>query len=154
MNYSIAFKGCIAVAILLAVGWKVAAQIEIHNYRTDDLVTFFEHNHFKVATDVVSGVPIIRATTASCYVQVARLSPDGSNRDLVQHLIAGQDRSFVVFGGAVYANQPVFWTVLSYLRSRFLRELGFAQRAPTVIGVAATSSCNAEQLPWHELPGM
>lgn len=143
-----------AGALFLAVGWKVAAQIEIQNYQTDDLVTFFERNHFEVATDVVSGVPIVQATTASCRLQVARLSPDGSNRDLVQHLIAGQDRSFVVFGGAVYVQQPIFWTVLSYFRSRFLRELGFSERAAAVISVAANSSCNAEQLPWHELPGM
>lgn len=154
MNYSIAFKGCIAGALLLAIGWKVAAQIEIHNYQTDDLVTFFERNHFAVATEVVSGVPIVQATTATCQVQVARLSPDGSNRDLIQHLIARQDRSFVVFRGTVYAQQPIFWTVLSYFRSRFLRELGFAEHAAAVIGVAANSSCNAEQLPWHELPGM
>ncbi|CAH1668757.1 conserved hypothetical protein [Hyphomicrobiales bacterium] len=143
-----------AGALLLAIGWKAAVQIEVHTDQADDLVAFFERNRFDVATEVMSGVPIVQASTASCRVQVARLSPDGANRDLIQHLFAGQDRSFVVFGGAVYAQQPIFWTVLSYFRSRFLRELGFAERAAAVISVAANSSCNAEQLPWHELSGM
>lgn len=154
MNYSNAFRGCIAGLLLLTIGWKVATPVQNPDDERNDLVAFFESNSFDVTTEVVSDVAIVQATTASCHLQAVRLSPDGSNRDLVRHLIAGQERSFVVFGGAVYAQQPVFWTVLAYFRSRFLRELGFSDRNAAVIKVAASSSCNAEQLPWAELPGM
>jgi|SRR6185295_4759110 hypothetical protein len=95
----------------------------------------------------------IRATTASCQLQIARLTPDGSNRDLIRHLAAGTDRSFVVFRGTVYDQQPVFWTVLSYFWSRFLRELGLIEHITPVISVAVNASCNAERLPWERAAG-
>ncbi|MGX5736763.1 hypothetical protein [Bosea thiooxidans] len=140
--------------LLLAIGWKAAIPIASHDDQKDSLVRFFERNHFAVVTEVVSEVLLIEATTASCRLLVARMSPDGSNRDLVRHLTAGQGRSFVVFGGAIYAQQPIFWTVLDYFRSRFLRELGFAERVAPVISVTADPSCNAEKLPWNELSGV
>jgi hypothetical protein len=81
-------------------------------------------------------------------------TPDGSNRDLVRHLAAGTDRSFVVFRGTVYTQQPILWTVLDYLWSRFLRELGLVRHITPVIAVAVNTSCNAERLPWGELQGV
>jgi hypothetical protein len=51
----------------------------------------------------------------------------------------------------VYTHQPVFWTVLDYLWSRFLRELRLTRNVSPVISVAENSSCNAERLPWGEL---
>lgn len=143
-----------AGVLLLTIGWKAAIPIASPDDQKDGLVTFFERNHFAVVTEVVSEVLFIQATTASCHLLVARLSPDGSSRDLVRHMAAGQGRSFVVFGGAIYAEQPIFWTVLAYFRSRFLRELGFVERVAPAISVTADPSCNAEQLPWNELSGM
>ena len=142
--------------LLVAVGWKIAIQPDDPNYLKEDLVKFLERNHFSVVVtdEMVNYTPIIRATTASCHLQIARLTPDGSNRNLIQHIAAGTDRSFVVFRGTVYAQQPVLWTVLNYLWSRFLRELGLIRHITPVINVAANSSCNAERLPWGELQGV
>ena len=153
MNSSSAFRWSIAVLLLVALGWKIAIQPDDPNYLKEDLIKFFERNHFNVvATDeMVNYTPIIRATTASCHLQIARLTPDGSNRDLIRHLTAGTDRSFIVFRGIVYTQQPIFWTVLNYLWSRFLRELGLTRHITPVIAVAVNSSCNAERLPWGEL---
>ena len=139
--------------LLLTIGWKIAIQPDDPNYLKEDLIKFFERNHFNVVVtdEMVNYTPIIRATTASCHLQVARLTPDGSNRDLIRHLAAGTDRSFVVFRGTVYTQQPIFWTVLNYLWSRFLRELGLVRHITPVIAVAVNSSCNAERLPWGEL---
>ena len=121
----------------------------------EDLIKFLERNHFSVVVtdEVVNDTPIIRATTAACHLQIGRLTPDGSNRDLIRHIAAGTDRSFVVFRGAVYAQQPILLTVLNYLWSRFLRELGLIRHIAPVITVAVNSSCNAERLPWGELEG-
>ena len=155
MNSSSAFRWFIAVMLLVALGWKIAIQPDDPNYLKEDLIKFLERNHFSVVVtdEVVNDTPIIRATTASCHLQIGRLTPDGSNRDLIRHIAAGTDRSFVVFRGAVYAQQPILLTVLNYLWSRFLRELGLIRHIAPVITVAVNSSCNAERLPWGELEG-
>jgi len=142
--------------LLVAFGWKIAIQPDDPNYLKEDLIKFLERNQFNVVVtdEVVNDMPIIRATTASCRLQIGRLTPDGSNRNLIRHIAAGTDRSFVVFRGTVYAQQPVLWTVLNYLWSRFLRELGLIRHITPVINVAANSSCNAEQLLWGELQGV
>jgi hypothetical protein len=156
VNSSLAFKCFIAAAITLSIGWKTTIQPDNESYLTTRLVDFFQHNNFKVVvTDqMVDYTPIIRATSDSCQLQVARLTADGSNRDLVRDLAAGTDRSFVVFRGTVYIQQPIPLTVLHYLWSRALRELGLARHITPVMAVAADPSCNAEQLPWAELQGL
>lgn len=153
MNSSSAFRWFLAGALLLTIGWKIAIQPDDQNYLTEEIIKFLERNHFGVVVtnEAVNYMPMIRATTATCHLQIARLTPDGSNRDLIRHLAAGTDRSFIVFRGTVYAQQPVLWTVLHYLWSRFLRELGLIEHITPVISVALNSSCNAEQLPWGEL---
>jgi len=153
VNYSGAFRCSIAAVLLLTVGWKIAKQPETQDDLKNDLVKFFERNHFNVVVsdELVNYTPVIRATKASCDLQIATLIPDGSNRDLIRHLAAGTDRSFVVFRGKVYAQQPVFWTVLDYFWSRFLCELGLVEHITPVISVAVNSSCNGEGLPWDEL---
>ena len=156
MSSSGAFRWSIAVLLLLAIGWKISIRPDDQNYLKEDLIKFFERNHFNVVVtdEIVNYTPIIRATTASCDLQIARLTPDGSNRDLIRHLAAGTDRSFIVFRGTVYTQQPILWTVFNYLWSRFLRELGLIRHVTPVIAVAVNSSCNAEHLPWDELQGV
>jgi hypothetical protein len=153
VNSSGAFRWSIAIVLLLALGWKIAIQPDNPSYLKEDLIGFFERNHFNVVVtdEMVNSTPIIRATTASCQLQVARLTPDGSNRDLIRHLAAGADRSFIVFRGVVYTEQPIFWTVFEYFWSRFLRELGLVGHISPVINIAENTSCNAERLPWGEL---
>ena len=84
--------------------------------------------------------------------QVETVWPHERNRPIlsrvypiVWHEAAEQDRSFVVFRGTVYAQQPILWTVLNYLWSRFLRELGLIRQITPVIAVAANFSCDAER---------
>ena len=152
MNSSRAFRWFIATALLLTIGWKIAVQPDDQSYFKEDLVRFFEHEHFNVVVtnEVVIDTPIIRATTATCDLQIGRLTPDGSNRDLISHLAAGADRSFIVFRGSVYTEQPILWTVLDYLWSRFLRELGLVRHVAPIMAIAVNSSCDAEGLPWSE----
>ena len=154
MNSSGVFRWFIGGALLLTMGWRIAFQPDNQIYLKEDLIKFFERNHFNVVVTDEITTPIIRATTASCHLQIARLIPDGSNRDVVRHLAAGTDRSFIVFRGMVYTQQPILWTVLDYLWSRFLRELGLIRHITPVIAVAENLSCNAERLPWGELQGV
>jgi hypothetical protein len=147
------FRLSIAVALSLSIGWKIAIQPDNLDYLKEDMVKFFERNHFDVVVtdEMVNYMLIIRAIKESCRLQVARLTYDGSNRDIIRQLNAGTDRSFIVFRGAVYTHQPISWTVLNYLWSRFLRELGLIRHVSPVIAVAESGSCEAESLPWREL---
>ncbi|MCA6106019.1 hypothetical protein [Bradyrhizobium cenepequi] len=155
MSSSSAFRASIAAVLLLAIGWKIAVPADNKSHLKEDLIEFLETRHFNVVvTDqIVNDMPMVRANIASCQLHVARLTPDGSNANLIRHLAAGAEHSFVVFRGVVYTRQPVFWTVLDYLWSRFLRELGLARHISPVISVAESSSCDAERLPWGELQG-
>jgi hypothetical protein len=147
------FRWSIAVLLLLTVAWKLAVRPDSQDYLTENLVSFFVRNRFDVlvSDEMVNYMPIVRASSAACDLQIARLTPDASNRDLIRHLTVGTDRSFVVFRGEVYAHQPIPWTVLNYLWSRFLRELGLTRHVTPIFAVTSNTSCNAESLPWHEL---
>jgi len=153
VNFSRVLRWSIALLVPLTLAWKIA----IPPYNPDDLkealVEFFERNGFNVVVtdELVNYVPIIHATTDSCRLVIARLTHDGSNRDLIRSVIGDTDRQFVVFRGDVYPQQPVLWTVLYYLSSRFLRELGLIRDITPVLAVGANSSCDTDRLPWGEL---
>ena len=139
--------------LLLSIAWKIAIPSDNEKDPKDPLLDFLKRNHFDVSAtgQILNNTPIIQAKTASCRLQIARLAPDGSDRDLFRHFATGTDRAFVVFRGKVYVQQPIFWTVLDNLWSKNLRELGLSARVTPVIAVAANSSCDAERLPWDEL---
>lgn len=154
MSSSSAFKWLVLIAslLLLSIAWKIAAPINEYNVLPKNaLIDFFERAHFVVTEQIVYGVPMILAKADSCQLQVTTLAPDGSNRDLVQDLFKGTDRSFVVFHGRVYTQQPVLWTAIDNIWSTCLRSLGLISHVAPVIAVAANASCDAERLPWDDL---
>jgi hypothetical protein len=148
VNFSRALRWSVAILVPLSFAWKIA----VPPYQPDDLngevVEFFERNGFNV---VVTDKLVLHATTVSCRLLIATLRPDGANRDLIRSLTGNPDRQFVVFRGDLYTHQPVFWTVIYYLYSRFLRELGLIRDIPPVIAIGANSSCDTDSLPWREL---
>jgi hypothetical protein len=143
----------LAIALVLSVAWKTAIRSGVENVDKEHLVDFLKRNHFEVSPveQIVNDVSMIRAQTASCSLKIVQLAPNGSNRDLFRSLAAGADRAFVVFRGKVYVQQPIFWTVLDDFWVRHLRELGVTTHSAPVIAVAASSSCDAERIPWNEL---
>jgi hypothetical protein len=153
VNSSSVFKGLIALILLVTVAWKIAIPPDDDSDLKVHLVEFFERHHFDVVVsdEIVNYMPIIEANATSCQLRIARLTPDGSNRVLIQSLAKGTDRLFIVFRGRIYTQQPILWTVVNYFWSRFLRELGLIRHITPVLAVGANSSCNAEGLPWGEL---
>jgi hypothetical protein len=156
MSSSSVLKGSIFTILLLSIAWKIATPTDNPRELQNGLIEFLERNHFNVIVTerVVNYMPIVEAHIASCHLQIAKLAPDGSSRDIIRQLVAGTDSFFVVFRGRVYSQQPILWTVLNYLGSRFLRELGLLKHITPVIAVVANSSCEAERLPWGELRGV
>jgi len=153
VNSSRALRWSVALLVPLTLAWKIAIPPYNPGDLKEEVVEFFERNGFNVVvTDkLINYIPIIQATTDSCRLLVARLTPDGSNRDLIRSVIGDTDRQFIVFRGNVYTQQPILSTVVHYLSSRFLRELGLIRDLSPVIAVGANSSCDTDRLPWAEL---
>ena len=66
MSSSSAFKWSIVFIILLSIAWKIAIPPDNPDDLKDDLIEFFEHNHFNVVVteQMVNYVPIIQANRA------------------------------------------------------------------------------------------
>jgi len=119
--------------------------------KNNGVIEFFKRNHFIVTQQLVNGVPIIQADAASCRLQIASLTANGSNQELVRHLFLAPDRFFVVFRGRIYPRQPILRTIINNIWSEPLYQLGLISRITPAIAVATNVSCNAERLPWSEL---
>ncbi len=151
MTYSPALKWSVIILLPLTIGWKVAGKpenpIEIQN----SIVEFLTKQQFdvNVTEENMEYMAVIKARLGSCQLRVARVSPVGHEAALIRQASATSDRTFYVFRGTVYREQPVRLTVASYLWFRFLRELGLVSRVPPVLAVV--TSCDAEQLPWSAL---
>ena len=135
----------------LTIAWKVAVKPENPADVQNAIVEFLTKHNFAVtvADENMEYMGIIRATSPSCQLRVARISPLGHEADLVRQVTAGGDRTFYLFRGTVYRKQPVRLTVMNYLWYRLLRELGLVSRVPPVLAVM--TSCDVEHLPWNEL---
>jgi hypothetical protein len=135
----------------LTLAWKAAIGHDDPNELANEIVKFLSNQAFDVVLTerTVDSMPIVRATSGSCRVLVAKVEPDGSNQNLVRDLVTATDRLFIVFGGRVYTQQPVLLTVANYLWSRSLREVGLMRRITPVFAAVASASCDIEQLPWE-----
>jgi hypothetical protein len=128
--------------------WKIA--VPSKEDPTGGIVQFLERNHFDAAV-TTTDVPLIRAQKDLCRLQIINLDSDGSNQELARELANHADRSFVVFRGRVYDRQPIFLTRINAIWSERLRELGLVKHVDPLLAVSVNGSCNAKELPWHEL---
>ena len=162
MSYSNATKWSIIVLLVaLFLGWKwVLATYSASNsdaaqqdLAVRNVTEFLTRNHLRV---VQSGVytwqmQLLVAESVSCQMRLAITSARGFHRDIIEKLKQPTSRTFVVFGGHVYPEQPMLRTIADFVRFRLLQDLGFSAQATPVITVIAEPACQAERLPWHEL---
>jgi hypothetical protein len=151
VTYSPALKWSVIVLLPLTIGWKLAGKPENPAEIQNSIVEFLTKQQFDVGVtdEMMEYMGIINARSRLCQLRVARVSPLGHQTDLVRQASTTSERTFYVFRGTVYPEQPVRLTVASYLWFRFLRELGLVSRVPPVLAVV--TSCDAEQLPWSAL---
>jgi hypothetical protein len=131
----------------------MAVPVSNNNVLNSDLVDFLRRNYpdIVVTEDKVDFISSIKAETGSCRLRIDGLSFDGSGWDLAKHLATDADQLFVVFRGRVYTQQPILLTVIYTLWSEVLWKFGLTRQTAPVIAVSASSSCNAERLPWSEV---
>ena len=159
MRYSRALKWVVLVVLLaFTLGWKVVARSTAGEQPTERVIQaavaeFLVRQHFGVSISehVEEGKPAVAANSGSCRILVAKSPALGWDRDQIRRYADAEDRTFVVFRGQIYTEQPTFLTVFDALFSRFRRELGFGGQPNPVLAVVARTNCDAERLPWDQL---
>lgn len=151
MTYPPLLKWWLILMLPLTIAWKVAVKADDPADIQNAIVEFLTVQNFsvRISDDGMEYMGIIQATSPSCELRVVRISPLGHEAELVRRVTAAGDRTFYLFRGRIYQEQPVRVTVMNYLWYRFLQELGVARRVPPVLAVM--SSCDAEHLPWSTL---
>jgi hypothetical protein len=144
VKHSPALKWSIVILLTLTIAWKLAVKPENPIEIQDAIVEFLADQQFDVTVtgETIENKPIIEENSDSCRFRVAKISPLGHEADPVRHIGMTTDRSYYVFRGMVYSEQPVWLTVASYLWFRFLRELSLVSRIPPVIAVVSRAMLN------------
>ena len=158
MKYSRALKYLVLLALLsLSLGWKVVARATSDQRPTDryiqgQVAEFLVRQHFSVSIldNAEQGKPSVVANSGACRILVIRSPALGWDRDLIRRYAEAGDQVFVVFRGRIYTDQPTFRTGSDALWSRFLRELGVKSWPSPIFAILATTSCEADRLPWDK----
>jgi hypothetical protein len=151
MMQSSTLKWLLIVLMPITMGWKVVIQPENPGETRDAVFKFLKDQKFDVRTtdESIEDMPIIEASSDTCHLRIARVSPLGHEAELVRRASKADERIFYVFRGADYSKQPIGQTLANYFWFKFLRELGLVSRVPPVFAVM--TSCAAERLPWTEM---
>jgi hypothetical protein len=158
VSYSPALKWSVLLLLIaLTLGWKwgwVGRQSVPNAKDTQVRVAeFLVRQHFNVVVsgEAKEGEPTVRATTPMCRMLVIDSPVLDWDRDMIRRFATAADRIFVVFQGRVYAERPTWLIASDFLWSRLLRGLGLKVQFTPLLAVIATTSCDAEQLPWDQL---
>jgi hypothetical protein len=152
-------KAFFVLFLLLAVtvSWKIVVQLANSDAAEQPspyakMAEFLTRQHFNVAVakNLEEGVPTIRADSGPCRLLVATTTPEGSGHDRLRSYVTQDDTIFVVYRGQVYAQQPVWETVLDWIWFKLRQELGSRPRSMPIFVVIARENCGAERLPWSE----
>jgi hypothetical protein len=154
------FTWLVVLLLVLTLGWKwVASSSQPASVEPEEQVAaqkvaqFLVRNFFNVVgpKQVVFGMQLMDATAGACHMRVAVSASRGWHRDLIGTLANPTDHKFVVFGGAIYPEQPMWRTVPDFLWFKLLSKLGFAVQPTPVITVLEGPNCAAGQLSWDKL---
>jgi hypothetical protein len=150
VNYSPGFKWFVLLLLPLTLIGKLAAGSDRSVGLKDDLIAFLVRQQFEIQV-LDDSMPIIRATSNHCKMEIAAVSPDGWHDDLMRTRADAADHVFTVFRGTVYVDQPTWLTAAYALLSKPLQRLKLLSYPAPVIRVIAQDSCKAELLPWRKL---
>ncbi len=145
---------CLALvsSVTLKVGVRLRSPVSVIDVRTP-ITNFLQQHNLRLAT--VTGEPgslKIAATSGwACRIQIIEAQPRGYNYDSLRQTAGPADDFFVLFGGLVYDEQPLWWTKADYYWARFKREIGIPAAPRPVLAIIASSACSARTLPWHNL---
>ena len=148
MMQSSTLKWLLIVLLPITMGWKMVVQPERPDEIANAVFKFLKDQKFDVraTAESIEDMPIVEASSETCHLRIARVSPLGHEAELVRRASRPSEHIFYVFRGVDYPKQPVRQTLANYFWFKFLLELGLVSRVPPVFAVM--TSCAAEQLPW------
>src|SRR5262249_17722240 len=113
---------------------------------------FLFRNHFTIvgARNATFGMQIVEATAGLCRLRVVLSASRGWHRDLIRSITKPEERTFVVFHGKIYSEQPMLLTVFDFLWYKLLTKIGVGAHATPVMTVMADPNCEADRLRWNE----
>jgi hypothetical protein len=142
----------LASGVALKVGVRLRTPVSATDVRTP-ITTFLQQHNLRLVT--VAGEPgssKIAATSGwACRIQIVEAQHRGYNYDSLRQTAGPTDDFFVLFGGIVYDDQPLWWTKADYYWARLKREIGIPSAPRPVLAVTASTACSARALPWHNL---
>lgn len=161
VSYSPALKWLFGVLLVLTLGSKWGLSVysppvlpgQEEKAAEASVVNFLVRNHFAVvaAGNVTFEMDMVQATSGLCRLRVVLSASRGWHRDLIRTMTRPEERSFVVYRGKIYPEQPMILTVLDFLRYKLLTKIGIAAHATPVLTIMAEPTCEADRLPWNQL---
>ena len=98
--------------------------------------------------------PVVLATAGVCRMMIVIASPGGYHRQLVEQRSKGSGTTLrFVYGGQLYAAQPVWRSWLDYQFYLRARDVGILYPNKATFAVV-DSGCRSEALPWHDVAKM
>jgi hypothetical protein len=146
-------KWLLLLLLVVSLGWKSTIRIDYSSNLEDKIRSFLVRNHFivTVSEELIRDHRTFRASRPACQMLVTEISPRGWEREAMNSRATPMEQVFVVFGGKIYAERPIWLTASDFLWHKVLSEVGLKVRPSPLLAVIATKSCGAERLPWYEL---
>ena len=154
MSYFPVLKWLFLLLLVVSLAWKSAIHIDYSSDLEENVFRFLVRNDFlvTVSEEMIRDKRTFRATNGACRMLVTPISSRGWERPTIEERTTKLDQAFIVFGGRIYTEQPIWLTAADFLWYKILSELGSTRVRPTpILAVIANKNCDAERLPWYEL---
>jgi len=152
VSFSPALKLLLAVFLPLTLFWKLTVKAANDDRPRDDVIAFLARQGFQEIVTEDLNFRGIRAANGTCRMRIIMPSYYGADRDMIRNLVTADDTLIFVHRGRVYQEQPILLTVSTELWAHALRKMGLADHHTPALAVVAQRQCDADRLPWEELP--
>jgi hypothetical protein len=152
VSFSPTLKLLLAVFLPLTLFWKLTVKANNDDRPEDEVIALLARQGFHEIVTEGLNFRGIQAANGACHMRVVIPSYYGADRDMIRNLVTVDDTLIFVHRGRVYQEQPILLTVSTELWAHALRKMGLADHHTPALAVVAQRQCDADRLPWEELP--
>lgn len=106
-------------------------------------------NRFAIQTSASNGFAVVHGRRSRCRLTIAVVDGRGFHRHLMRTMATPGERTYFVFKGGIYAEQPLLKTAVSHHLWARARDVGIRLPRELVLGVVS-SNC-PQSLPWQHV---